>query len=70
MLNELYSILIEENNPIEVVDSEDYLSSKGINYALPIRYREDPAGVRVNYVLELSVDSDEDPVDLLFPEEE
>lgn len=70
ILKMIYAINKKADRPIGLEDSEGFLAAHGIIAGVPHSLREDQAGRLVAWTMTLYADDDENPVDVLFPEEE
>lgn len=69
ILKMIFAIHKKADRPIQIEDSEGFLAAHGITAGVPYRLREDQAGRLVAWTMQLYGDDDENPVDVLFPEE-
>lgn len=71
MLRMLYNeVLIGADGPVEVEDTEGFLSGHDIGYVVPLDYHATPQLEEVAWVMRFVADANEDPLTLIFPEEE
>lgn len=71
MLGDLYNkILVAADAPIEIEDTEGFLAGHEIHYVVPLDYNATPQLEEVAWVMRFVADKDDDPLELIFPEEE
>ena len=71
MLGMLYNeVLIGADGPVAIEDTEGFLSGHGIGYVVPLDYQATPQMEEVAWVMRFVADAAEDPLTLIFPEEE
>ena len=71
MLRMLYlGVLKAAEGPVEIDDTEGFLDGHDITHVVPRDYQATPQMEEVAWVMRFVADSDEDPLTLLFPEEE
>jgi hypothetical protein len=71
ILRDLFvNVLKAFDAPVEVVDSEGFLDAHDVTHLIPLDYQATPQMEEVAWVMRFVADSDEDPLALLFPEEE
>ena len=71
MLRMLYNeVLMDADGPVEITDAEGFLSGHDIGYVVPLDYQATPQLEEVAWVMRFIADADEDPLTVIFPEEE
>jgi hypothetical protein len=69
MLAEIYGILRKAEEPVEIKDLEGRLARYGIMAAVPLSFNDEPQEAHIAWNMKLVADRDENPVQLMFPEE-
>ena len=71
MLRMLFiDVLKAAEGPVEVEDTEGFLDGHDVTHLVPLDYQATPQLEEVAWVMRFVADADEDPLTLLFPEEE
>jgi|GEM_PF-2032567 len=70
MLGELYGLLRKADEPVEINDREGLLVEKGIRAVNLMDFRETPESSQVAWTMRCVVDSDINPMRLIFPKED
>jgi hypothetical protein len=69
MLAEIYGILRKAEEPVELKDIEGRLARYGIMAAVPLSFSDEPQEAQIAWTMKLVADRDENPIQLMFPEE-
>jgi len=71
ILSDLYNkVLASADSPIEIEDTEGLLAAHNITHVVPLDYSATPRLEEIAWVMRFVADADEDPLELIFPEEE